>query len=175
LIAPNAGDTPATPEVVVKIISGGQTGIDRAALEVGLKYGIECGGWCPDHRADEFGRIPERYPLQEVERGGFNERTRRNVRDSDATVIIYIDRLQGGTDHTLSRCIKQRKPHLLIDAAKLSPQEAANAIIDFTRTHTIEILNVAGPRQSEWPGGYDYTFRALDIFLTLCSHRPVGG
>jgi Circularly permutated YpsA SLOG family len=175
LIAPNAGDTPATPEVVVKIISGGQTGIDRAALEVGLKYGIECGGWCPDHRADEFGRIPERYPLQEVERRGFNERTRRNVRDSDATVIIYIDRLQGGTDHTLSRCIKQRKPHLLIDAAKLSPQEAANAIIDFTRTHTIEILNVAGPRQSEWPGGYDYTFRALDIFLTLCSHRPVGG
>jgi hypothetical protein len=114
---------------------------------------------------DEFGRIPEHYPLQEVERGGFNERTRRNVRDSDATVIIYIDRLQGGTDHTLWRCIKQRKPHLLIDAAKLSPPEAANAIIDFTRTHTIDILNVAGPRQSEWAEGYDYAFRAIDRFL----------
>ena len=159
----------------MKIISGGETGVDRAALDVALTHGVGAGGWCPDHRADEFGRIPEHYPLQEVERGGFNERTRRNVRDSDATVIIYIDRLQGGTDHTLWRCIKQRKPHLLIDAANFSPQEAANAIIDFTRPHTIDILNVAGPRQSEWLEGYDYTFRALDIFLTLCGHRPVGG
>jgi hypothetical protein len=149
----------------VKIVSGGQTGVDRAALDVALKDGIECGGWCPDHRLDEFGRIPEHYPLQEVERGGFNERTRRNVRDSDATVIIYIDRLQGGTDHTLWRCIKQRKPYLLIDAAKLSRQEAANAIIDFTRMHTIHILNVAGPRQSEWSEGYDYAYCALAGFL----------
>ena len=149
--------------------------MDRAALDVAQKYGIECGGWCPDHRLDEFGRIPEHYPLQEVERGGFNERTRRNVRDSDATVIIYIEPLQGGTDHTLWRSIKQRKPHLLIDAAKLSPQEAANAIIDFTRTHTIDILNVAGPRQSEWPEGYDYAFHTLEIFLSLWSHRHVGG
>ena len=151
----------------MKIVSGGQTGVDRAALDVALKHGIECGGWCPDHRLDEFGRIPEYYPLQEVERGGFNERTSRNVRDSDATVIIYIDHLQGGADRTLWRCIKHRKPHLLIDAAKVSPQEAANSIIDFMRTHTIDILNVAGPRQSEWAEGYDYAVRALNRFLEL--------
>jgi len=90
-------------------------------------------------------------------------------------VIIYIDRLQGGTDQTVWRCIKDRKPHLLIDAAKVSPQEAANSIIDFMRTHTIDILNVAGPRQSEWADGYDYAVHTLEISLTPCSHRPRGG
>jgi predicted Rossmann-fold nucleotide-binding protein len=73
----------------LKIISGGQTGVDRAALDVALRHGIECGGWCPAGRLDEFGKIPDHYPVQELQGGGFTERTLQNVKDSDGTVVIY--------------------------------------------------------------------------------------
>jgi predicted Rossmann-fold nucleotide-binding protein len=151
----------------VKIISGGQTGVDRAALDVALKHGIECGGWCPAGRLDELGRIPDQYPVQELEAGGFGERTLQNVKDSDGTLIIYPGKLGGGTEQTIRSCIELQRPHELIDASKVSAQEAANSIIDFMRTHTIDILNVAGPRQSEWAEGYDYAFRVLNRFLEL--------
>jgi len=149
----------------VKIISGGQTGVDRAALDVALKNGIDCGGWCPVGRLDEVGRIPNRYPLKELEHGGFTERTLQNVKDSDGTVIIYPGTLSGGTEQTVRFCVEQQRPHQLIYAAAISVEDAAKLILDFTRKHEIEILNVAGPRQSEWPDGYDYAFRVLDIFL----------
>jgi len=149
----------------VKIISGGQTGVDRAALDVALKSGIECGGWCPTGRLDEFRRIPNQYPLQELEVGGFTERTLQNVKDSDGTVIIYPGKLSGGTDQTVRFCVEQQRPRELIDASKVSAEDAATLISDFVRKHKIEILNVAGPRQSEWPEGYDYASRVLEIFL----------
>jgi predicted Rossmann-fold nucleotide-binding protein len=148
----------------VKIISGGQTGVDRAALDVALKHGIECGGCCPAGRLDEFGRIPDQYPLQELESGGFTERTLQNVKHSDGTVIIYPGKLGGGTEQTLRFCVEQQRPHKLIDASKVSAEDAAKLIFDFIHEHKIEVLNVAGPRQSEWPEGYDYAFRALDGF-----------
>ena len=151
----------------MKIVSGGQTGVDRAALDAALKHGIECGGWCPAGRLDELGRIPDRYPLNELEHGSFVERTIQNVKDSDATVIIYFDKLRGGTEQTVRFCIEQKRPHKLIDAAEISAENAANSIFNLVRENKIDILNVAGPRQSEWPQGYDYAFRALDIFLTL--------
>jgi hypothetical protein len=175
LSTPNAGDTPATPEVVVKIISGGQTGVDRAALDVALRHGIEAGGWCPAGRLDEFGRIPDQYPVQELAVGGFTERTLQNVKDSDGTVIIYPGKRGSGTEQTVCFCMELQRPQQIIDASKISAQDAANLIAGFLRKHKVDILNVAGPRQSEWAEGYDYAFRALDIFLTLCSHRPVGG
>jgi hypothetical protein len=160
---------------MVKIVSGGQTGVDRAALDVALKHGIECGGWCPTGRLDEFGRIPAQYPVQELQAGGFGERTLQNVKDSDGTLIIYPGKLSGGTEQTIRFCVKRQGAHELIDASKISAQDAAKLIAGFVRNHKIDTLNVAGPRQSEWAEGYDYTFRTLDIFLTLCSHRPVGG
>ena len=80
---------PAATVKALKIISGGQTGVDRAALDVSLKHGIDCGGWCPAGRLDEFGRIPDRYPVRELQAGGFAERTMQNVKDSDGTVVIY--------------------------------------------------------------------------------------
>jgi hypothetical protein len=159
----------------MKIISGGQTGVDRAALDIALKHEIGCGGWCPAGRLDEFGRIPDQYPLQELEVGGFTERTWQNVKDSDGTLVIYSAKLSGGTEQTVRFCIEQQRPHQLIDASKTSAQEGARLIADFVRTTKIDVLNVAGPRQSEWPGGYYYAFRALDNFLTLCSHRSMGG
>jgi hypothetical protein len=149
----------------VKIVSGGQTGVDRAALDVALKHGIECGGWCPAGRLDEFGRIPNRYPVQELQAGRFTERTLQNVKDSDGTVVIYADELAGGTEQTVRFCVDLKRPHELIDASKLSAEDAAKLIADFVHENKIGILNVAGPRQSEWPEGYDYASRALSAFL----------
>ena len=173
----------------LKIISGGQTGVDRAALDAAMKHGIDCGGWCPAGRLDEFGRIPDRYPVKELKYGKkdgrspdrpggleaaapwkkldiFAARTLANVRDSHGTVIIYFDKLRGGSAQTVQFCIEQKRPHILIEAAKTSPKNAAQLIVDFVREHKIDILNVAGPRQSEWPEGYDYALRALDTFPT---------
>jgi hypothetical protein len=150
----------------VKIISGGQTGVDRAALDVALKHGIESGGWCPAGRLDEFGRIPDRYPLEELENGGFTERTLRNVKDSDGTVIIYLGKLSGGTEQTVRFCVEQRRPYQLVDGSKISAEGAARLIADFVRENKTDTLNVAGPRQSEWLDGYYYASRALDIFAT---------
>jgi len=161
--------------MALKIISGGQTGVDRAALDIALRHEIECGGWCPAGRLDEFGRIPDHYPVQELQRGGFTERTLQNVKDSDGTVVIYHGELRGGTEQTVRVCVELNLPHELIDASKTSTEGAVRLIDDFVRTKKIHILNVAGPRQSEWPEGYDYAFRVFDIFLTSCSHRPVGG
>ena len=182
----------------MKLISGGQTGVDRAALDVALECGIECGGWCPSGRLDEFGRIPDHYPVQEVkeedkegrsldrpggletaapwkERDIFAERTLANVRDSDGTIVIYSDQLGGGTEYTVECCKQLQRPHRLIDASKSSAEAGAKLISDFIRAHKIQVLNVAGPRQGEWAKGYDYAHNALEIFLTHRSHRPVGG
>ncbi len=149
----------------MKIISGGQTGVDRAALDAAPRHGIESGGWCPTGRLDESGRIPDRYPVKELENGGSTKRTLQNVKDSDGTIIIYPGKLSGGTEQTLHFCVEQRRPHELIDASKVSTEKAAQLIADFVCENNIEILNVAGPRQSEWPEGYGYAAQVLDIFL----------
>jgi hypothetical protein len=148
----------------VKIISGGQTGVDRAALDVALKNGIESGGWCPSGRLDEFGRIPDRYPVRELRTGGFTERTLQNVKDSDGTVIVYPGKLTGGTEQTVQFCVGHQRPHLLVDASRVSSEDAARLIGEFVRKHKINVLNVAGPRQSEWAQGYDYAAFTLEAF-----------
>jgi hypothetical protein len=149
----------------LKIISGGQTGVDRAALDAALQHGIDCGGWCPAGRRDELGTIPEDYPLTEMEHGSFAERTLQNVRDSDATVVIFHENLRGGSEQTATFCEKEKRPSLLIDAAKVSVEEAAQRIRDFRRARKIATLNIAGPRQSEWAGGYEYARRVMELFI----------
>lgn len=151
----------------LKIISGGQTGVDRAALDVALQHGIACGGSCPAGRLDEFGKIPDHYPVQELQSGGFDERTLQNVKDSDGTVVIYSAELRGGTEQTVRFCVELKRPYQLIDASKFSAEDAAKLIADFVRKNKIGPLNVAGSRQSEWPEGYDYAFGALSAFLKL--------
>jgi hypothetical protein len=155
----------------VKIISGGQTGVDRAALDAALRHGIESGGWCPTGRLDEFGRIPDRYPVKELQNGGFTERTLQNVKDSDGTVIIYPGKLSGGTEQTVHFCVEQPRPHELIDVSNVSIEKAAQLIADFVRKNNVAILNVAGPRASEWPEGYDCAAQALDIFLNSITSK----
>ena len=149
----------------MRIVSGGQTGVDRAALDVALDHGIDCGGWCPEGRVDEFGQIPDRYPVQELPNGSSEARTRQNVVDSDGTVVFHHGELRGGTVYTVQCCAEQRKPYILIDAVTLSAEDAALQVARFIREQDIERLNVAGPRQSEWPHGYEFAAKALNRFL----------
>lgn len=143
-----------------KLISGGQTGVDRGALDAALDLGFECGGWCPRGRKAEDGPIPERYPLTEVD-GGYAERTEANVRDSDATVIVHHGPVSGGTRLTHALCRKWNRPCLLLDLAELDPHTAAGKLADFVQANRISILNVAGPRASSWPQAHAMTSALL--------------
>lgn len=133
-----------------KIISGGQTGADRAALDAALAHGFPAGGSCPVGRQAEDGEIAERYPLTEIS-GGYRQRTKRNVEDSDGTAIFYWSELRGGTALTVQFCMKQEKPFKLIDASLVSRELAAAALLEFIEQHAIGTLNVAGPRASACP------------------------
>ena len=90
----------------------------------------------------------------------------RNVQESQGTIIIYFHELEGGTAYTVGCCMEDRQPHRLVDAAKYSPEDAATLMVSFVVDHDIEILNIAGPRESEWAGGYAYAFRAIDVLLS---------
>ncbi len=101
----------------IKIISGGQTGVDRAALDFAIKYNIECGGWCPKGRKAEDGEISLKYPLTETNSTDYPKRTKLNIQDSHATLILYLDKFDPGTALTLKLCKEHNKP-LLDSTAK---------------------------------------------------------
>lgn len=149
----------------VKIVSGGQTGVDRGALDAALDCGIEAGGWCPTGRKAEDGEIPARYPLLELPGAGYRQRTKQNVIDSDGTLIIYFGELSGGTEQTVMFCIKEKRPYLLIDATELSVQRAAERVRDFITGHRISVLNVAGPRASGESAAHAYTQEVITTMI----------
>ncbi len=150
---------------MIKIISGGQTGVDRGALDAALECGVEAGGWCPEGRKAEDGVIPDQYPLLELEGSGYRQRTKRNVIDSDGTLIIYFNQLSGGTEQTVFFCIKEKKPYLLIDATELSEQRAAERVKEFIGDHNIGVLNVAGPRASSESQAHEYTLKVVKAVI----------
>jgi hypothetical protein len=133
----------------VKIVSGGQTGVDRAALDVALEVGIPCGGWCPQGRRAELGPIPECYPLKETPWSGYPQRTDWNVRDSDGTLVLSRGKPDGGTALTINLAAQYQKPFLVID---LNENPDPVDVIAWAKTHRIQTLNVAGPRESESQG-----------------------
>lgn len=152
-------------EPTLTIISGGQTGVDRAALDAALAANVPCGGWCPRGRKAEDGRIPDRYPLREMESPDYRARTIRNVLQSDGTLIIYFDRLTGGTRLTADSCIQHHVPHLLINGSAVEVSEAAGKVAAFVNENDIKVLNVAGPRASNHAHAYDYTFDLIGRLL----------
>jgi len=148
---------------VQKIVSGGQTGVDRAALDVALELRIPCGGWCPAGRRAEDGAIPERYPLRCTEESRYDVRTEANIRDSDGTLIIAASPLTGGTKLTRDLARRLDKPLLILPPKTLF---VADMIEPWLKDHKISVLNVAGPRESTSPGIYRQTVQLLLQWLT---------
>lgn len=147
---------------VVKIVSGGQTGVDRAALDAAVALGIAQGGWVPRNRRAEDGRVPDRYPLRETASEAYDVRTRLNVRDSDATLVISRGRPTGGTALTLAIARSLGRPHQLLD---LLDSVDADGLRAWLAREQVRILNVAGPRESSHPGIYDEAFAVLTALL----------
>ena len=146
-----------TDSMFKKIVSGGQTGVDRAALDVALELALPCGGWCPRGRKAEDGVLPARYPLEETATDAYAERTERNVLESDGTLTLLRGQASGGTRLTIELAKQYGKPCLVIDL----DLDASPAIIrGWIAENRIRTLNVAGPRQSQAPGIYDQA-RAL--------------
>ena len=152
-----------------RILSGGQTGVDRGALDAALDLGVECGGWCPAGRLAEDGIIPERYPVIELDNGGYAERTAQNVVDSDGTLIISNGEPMGGTRETIERCIENGKPYLIIKYREMSPAGAEENALRFLQNRNIRRLNVAGPRASQWPEGHALTYQIMSAILRRIS------
>ncbi len=133
------------------IVSGGQTGVDRAALDVAIAVGMPHGGWCPAGRRAEGGPIPARYHLRETRAAAYHVRTDRNVRDSDGTLILVRGAPRGGTALTCRSAMRREKPLLVVH---LASQPDAAAVRRWIALHAIATLNVAGPRASCDPEVY---------------------
>jgi len=150
---------------LAKIMSGGQTGVDRGALDAALAAGFPCGGWCPQGRKAEDGAIPQRYPLQELPGAGYLQRTRKNVEDSDGTLILTFGPASGGTLRTIEFCQRLNKPHLIIDAAATSIEDAVRSVLEFVQGRGVGRLNVAGPRASGEARGSEFAFWLVERLL----------
>ncbi len=152
---------------MLRIVAGGQTGVDRGALEVALRRGIPCGGWCPAGRRAEDGPISERFPLQETEVADYSVRTERNVVETDGTLIISTEPLTGGTLLTRRIAEQHAKPLLIVPPRGLF---LADLIQDWLQQHKIQNLNIAGPRESMVPGIQAETEALLENWLN--EHHP---
>ena len=145
-----------------KVVSGGQSGVDRAGLDAARDLGIPSGGWCPKGRRAEDGRIPRRYRLVETPSGNYVQRTEWNVRDSDGTLIVNRGRLDGGTLLTAELALgRYRKPLLVVQLGRRIRGERFRA---WRAQHRVRVLNVAGPRESKRPGIYRAA-KALLVWL----------
>lgn len=154
-----------------RVISGGQTGVDRAALDAALQAGWLVGGWCPLHRRAEDGKIPPVYPLKETPARSYAVRTEWNVRDSDGTLVLVLDEISSGTQLTISAAGRLGKPYrieylrgprgdavagrlALADGEFPSLSERVAGVVQWLRREDIRVLNIAGPRGSSSPEVY---------------------
>jgi len=157
---------------MIKVISGGQTGVDRAALDAAMDVGFDVGGWCPRGRKALDGVIPTKYPLKETKGASYQTRTKWNVRDSDATLILSLGEPSGGTALTIKQCEKLGKPFYV---HKLNSEygtyvggEGTGGVIYWMSGLDIQVLNVAGPREGKYFPVYDQAYGFLtDLFRQL--------
>lgn len=147
----------------LKIISGGQTGVDRAALDLAIELAIPHSGWCPSGRLAEDGAIDSIYQLKETTESDYITRTKLNVRDSDGTLVLNRGRLQGGTAATVRLANEMNKPCLIID---LNYPPGNREFFDWITINNIHVLNIAGPRESKRPEIYR---QAKDILFSWFS------
>lgn len=149
-------------EQIEKIVSGGQTGVDRAALDVAQARDIPVGGWCPKGRRAEDGPISTSYPLRETPAEEYAQRTAWNVRDSDGTLILVAGRPSGGTTLTVEEAVRRGKPFLVRNVT-LEPEP--DAVLEWLVQYDIRVLNVAGPRASESEDIYERAYVFLQRLL----------
>lgn len=153
---------------MLRVVSGGQTGVDRAALDAARALGLPCGGWCPRGRVAEDGPIDPVYPLVETPGRDYAQRTEWNVRDSDATLVLVRGRASGGTALTIALARRRGRPLLVLDLARdPSPEEARR----WVEANGVAVLNVAGPRESQRPGIGSEARAFLERLLRLTSTR----
>jgi len=148
---------------LVMVASGGQTGVDRAALDVALDFGIEIGGWCPKGRRAADGVIPEKYPMIETHGKNYQTRTKWNVCDTDATLIICNGEPTGGTALTIQVCKDIPKPYMVYQLDDEDP----SAIMKWLKGHNVFLLNIAGPRELKSRPVYDRTYKLLAELFEL--------
>jgi len=145
-------------------MSGGQTGVDRAALDAALHNNIRVGGWCPLGRLAEDGVIPDRYPLRETASSEYSTRTRKNVAESDGTLILNIGgKLKGGTSLTIAFAMDMEKPCIVINLKNPAEYELP---LKWINDNKIFKLNVAGPRESNFPGIYALAYSYMNKLLS---------
>ena len=145
--------------MLTKVISGGQTGVDRAALDAAINAGLPVGGWCPQGRRAEDGIISLEYPLAETPFAEYAQRTEWNVRAGDGTLLLRTEAESKGTDRTEEMAHKMGKPLLILNL-QVSPEP--DQVRQWLHEQQIVVLNIAGPRESESPGIYDSAKVFLD-------------
>ena len=160
--------------MIEKLVSGGQTGADIAALDVALHYNFPHGGWCPKGRLSLDGQIPAKYRLKETPSAGYPQRTEWNVRDSDGTLIFSLgEKLSRGSAKTAFFCQKHGKPFLHVHPG-LSYQLAAD-VLRFVRDNGIKVLNIAGTRASKEPYVGKFVKQVLEDAFFPKSQGVMGG
>lgn len=153
--------------MIRRVVSGGQTGVDRAGLDAALGAGIIIGGYCPRGRTAEDGVIPERYPMTELESPESYYRTEKNVIDSDGTLILNKGEITEGTRLTLDFAIQYGRPCLTVQLDEHNPLPP-DRVVRWLRSQYIQTLNIAGPRESKCPGGiYHEALEYLQILFGL--------
>lgn len=153
--------------MIKKIISGGQTGADRAALDFAISNDIPHGGWAPKGRRAEDGTIPDHYNLREAPVPDYSRRTELNVMDADGTLILSHGELTGGSALTAQLAKKHGKPCLHVDLSRRTEFQATVDITHWLREHRVDVLNVAGPRAGNDPKIYDATVNVLEAVWLL--------
>ena len=137
--------------------------MDRAALDFAIDHGLDHGGWCPRGRLAEDGRIEDKYKLREMDSAEYDDRTRQNVLDSDATLIVVREyRLTAGTALTRDTALQLNRPLLVVCEAD-GAATSASRVAAFVKRHKVKILNVAGPRESQAPGLDWFVHRVLEV------------
>ncbi|MFW2368448.1 MAG: putative molybdenum carrier protein [Desulforhopalus sp.] len=152
-----------------KIISGGQTGVDRAGLDAAIKFSIPHGGAIPRGRRTEDGVLPEYYNLTELSSTSYPARTEKNVVDADATVIFSHGPLSNGSLLTKKKALLYKRPVLHLDLRRIDIDKAASLLVEFIRSQAVEVLNIAGPRASGDPYIYGATLFVLEVALSAIS------
>lgn len=153
--------------MIEKIISGGQTGADRAALDFAISRDIPHGGYVPKGRLTEEGPLPDRYHLEEMSTKSYASRTEKNIEEADGTLIVSHGEISGGTALTRQLAVRMAKPWLHVDLQKHSLAKGAAMVRTWLTNHPIRVMNVAGARASGDPKIYAATLALLEKIFAV--------